>query len=385
MPLSADQLKAHVVWGTLETAQAKTRDALKVADVSEANLIGQIFEALTEVDRLRHVPAWKFDDDAEVLRQFDAQLQALVNSLDQAIADPEISVRSALAARLDAIALLLKGAPTAVVLTGHLAHINKQMALFNEAVSEVVDSARTADAGAQAALDRLESSYQSLTSNVASQLVRVEEVIGRLDEEFEEKAASWTAEVKGRLDQFEADATSADAERSLRGEEALDRIAELEAGSRRLVDSLARKTVSNEYAQYARLQGIAGSAWSLFAVVVAVGGAYLLFRALENFTELSVAESIFKATLSTAILGTAAFMGREAAGHRREARDAKRAQLDLNALEPFLARLDEPDAEALRKEFAQRLFGRPMANDRTQSRLGWRKDEPSEESQQSHS
>ena len=84
---------------------------------------------------------------------------------------------------------------------------------------------------------------------------------------------------------------------------------------------------------------------------------------------MSAAEAIFKSTASAAILGAAGFMGREAAGHRREARDAKRTQLDLNAMEPFLANLSPEHAETLRKDIAQRIFHRPLANLRRNTRF----------------
>jgi hypothetical protein len=64
-------------------------------------------------------------------------------------------------------------------------------------------------------------------------------------------------------------------------------------------------------------------------------------------------------------------MGREASGHRKEARDAKRTQLDLNALEPFLANMDENTAHDLREQFAKQIFGRPLANSKDHGGFAW--------------
>lgn len=64
-------------------------------------------------------------------------------------------------------------------------------------------------------------------------------------------------------------------------------------------------------------------------------------------------------------------MGREASEHRKEARYAKRTQLDLNALEPFLANMDTDRAHDLREQFAKQIFSRPLANSKDHSGFAW--------------
>lgn len=64
-------------------------------------------------------------------------------------------------------------------------------------------------------------------------------------------------------------------------------------------------------------------------------------------------------------------MGREASGRRKEARDAKRTLLDLNALEPFLADIDAGTAHDLREQFGKQIFSRPLANSKDHSGFAW--------------
>ena len=50
-----------------------------------------------------------------------------------------------------------------------------------------------------------------------------------------------------------------------------------------------------------------------------------------------------------------------ARGHREQGRQAKRRQLEINALEPFLSRLPDEQAEALRAKTADRILVQPAS------------------------
>lgn len=89
---------------------------------------------------------------------------------------------------------------------------------------------------------------------------------------------------------------------------------------------------------------------------------------VNGISGLTTPEAIWKTSVSALTLAIATYMGREASGHRKEARDA---QLDLNALEPFLANMDEKTAHDLREQFAKQTFGRPLANSKDHGGFTW--------------
>ncbi|MHA7268628.1 hypothetical protein [Arthrobacter sp. HLT1-20] len=170
------------------------------------------------------------------------------------------------------------------------------------------------------------------------------------------------------------------------GDEHLLSLIEMEEKSRNLVDATSRHTITAEYGDYASKQERAAVLWSIGAVLAAVGGFIYLALLLAGIQEASITEVIAKATVSSLIVLGAGFMTHESSGHRKEARDARRTQLDLNALDPFLTKLDEEEANELRREFAQKIFGRPLANDKNQKPYEWvmdaiqrRKNEPEKE------
>src|SRR5699024_1642817 len=90
----------------------------------------------------------------------------------------------------------------------------------------------------------------------------------------------------------------------------------------------------------------------------------MLAVGMNNLESMDVSESIWKSSVTIVLLAVAGYMGREAGAHRREGRDAKRTQLDLNAFHPFLNLMKEEDATELRKEYAQRECNRPLADEK---------------------
>lgn len=145
----------------------------------------------------------------------------------------------------------------------------------------------------------------------------------------------------------------------------VDQLTEYEDQANRLVESTAKGTISTEYGARAKTERRAALGWSIGAVAVALAGLWVLVQGIGNIEAMTVSQTIWKSSVTLVLLAVAGYMGSEAGAHRKEERDAKRTQLDLNAIHPFLSQMNEADAAPLRKEFAQRVFSRPLANEKS--------------------
>ena len=66
--------------------------------------------------------------------------------------------------------------------------------------------------------------------------------------------------------------------------------------------------------------------------------------------------------MTASLIVVGGYMAKLSLEHFRVARDAKRVQLDINALEPFIAQFDPDSQQALRSLTAMRVFGRPLTD-----------------------
>lgn len=395
MPLSDQELKDHPIWATRDGVLSAITDVREHADGPALEQIGLLHEALAAIERLADVPAWRFPVRG-CLSDLDSALTQTRSTLQQVANSPASyagSLAANLTAHLDTIATRLIACPVPAVTSGHMKgiaaaateyralvsdamdRVQGKLAESQETVREIDNESKEIAALATAALEDLKNVIAQSKSEVTQQASRLDAAISTSTVSFTTKLNEWQTEFDTALHAVKATAgeqvAAVDVEAAKQrvahqeaADESITKLKELEAQARNLVGVTARNAISTEYAQYARRQGGAATFWSVMTVIAAIAGFVYITTLLRNFDGVTVAEAVFKSTTSAAILGAAGFMGREAAGHRREARDAKRTQLDLNALEPFLATLAPENAETLRTQFAHRIFHRPLANSR---------------------
>jgi hypothetical protein len=394
VPLTDQALTDHPLWATRDQVVDLLTRVTEHADGPGMAEVGRMTEALAAVGKLAELPSWRFPQDGAALSNLNSAMSQAQSTLQNVVNNPDgyaATMAANLAANIDTIAQYLLTCPVPAVSNGYLKGIVATAADYRQLVDDAMgnvqaklDEAQAAvtatvrarsesESNATAALEDLKAVIAQSKAEVTSQASRLDTAITEQGTAFNTLGVSWQKQIDEAITASErnaetsivaADKAGVDqrAKYQAAADEHLKSLATLEKQARGLVDVTARNTISIEYAQYARRQGGAATAWSIVAVLVAIGGFVYISLLLRNFAGVSTAEAIFKSTASAAILGAAGFMGREAAGHRREARDAKRTQLDLNALEPFLANLPAADAEGLRIKFANRIFHRPLAN-----------------------
>jgi len=383
-----EDLDAYGLWALCDEVQGLIERALGNVDQSEFNALHRLSEAAAAVADLRNIPAWRFPNESSA-QALHAQLESVKAPLLTAIENPEASVRDQIEAHLVQISANLLSSPAPVMSPQYAAELSALTEKYKEGIGNALERARiaSADAGDELQkfvavkdqaiatlaeqLDELKASISTEKADVSAQAARLDTALTTNNTAFSTKMTEWQNTWDQGLKDAKKSVDQQILESAGRAEAHVDRLKDLETQSRKLVEATARNSISTEYGTHAKQQNRAATIWSVCAVVLAVGGLAALFVMVNGISQMTVPEAIWKSSVSALTLAIATYMGREASGHRKEARDAKRTQLDLNALEPFLANMDEDTAHDLREQFAKQIFGRPLANSKDHGGFAW--------------
>lgn len=363
MALSQSEFDTHAVWLVEERVTkllATTADSVEEEAVADVETLDHIRVALAEVRSIGSIEPWRISGTTDSLDALQNALLYLEKELAVLKESPTASRQIHLASALDQLVGALRPFPLYLVQTEAAIEMKEALKAQRSFLRETVEWLHRAVVEDTDAVEKLRESIQVEHTKVSDQVKRLDDALNTQNNTFMTRVAEW----KQESDQA---ATSIVA----RGERHLGALIELEGQSRNLVDATSRHTITAEYGDYANKQERAAFWWSAGAVLAAIGGFVYLSFVLAGIHSASAAETIAKATVSSLVVLGAGFMSRESGGHRKEARDARRTQLDLNALDPFLTKLDEDEANNLRREFAQKIFGRPLANDKHQKPYEW--------------
>ncbi len=131
-----------------------------------------------------------------------------------------------------------------------------------------------------------------------------------------------------------------------------------------LVDAISIKGTATGYGNYAEQERKAAWGWALATVSVAILGFGVILWALHSIKDAtSWREIVVKFAGSLTLGGVAAYCGNQSSQHRSQERLAKRMQLDLAALNPFIKNLDPGEQHKVRAAFAERMFGQGTLGD----------------------
>ena len=137
------------------------------------------------------------------------------------------------------------------------------------------------------------------------------------------------------------------------------RIAELDemlAQAKNTLEALGSVTTATHYASYAQDQKKSANLWNAITLgTLALSAACLAWALVEAKAD-TWHFSVLRAGLGFIFLTAAGYGGKQASGHRAEERKAKRFELGISALDPFLANVPPDDAKAVRTRIAAQLF-----------------------------
>ena len=370
------QLMAPIV-GVLATAveqYAQTPDAPQL-DSAEANLDALIAVVGWPIAYAFKKPAGvgqavgSYRDGVQTylggLRQQSDQLAAQLASLQAEVEQAKAAVT---AAAIDGVARADEGAAAAearlttasstadtTLATAITAAETRANALAATAEERLATLA-TAVEGHKARLDTLTASYSDVftadekvrDANAAAALIeegtRHEAVRAEAAAATQTALAGWTADAQATLDKLAA--WEADAER--RGKDMLGALAgrAMAAGYGKYADDERRA------ANWLRRGAVAAGA---LAIVWSVGVALFAFSSAFEWTLL------LRFLAAVPMLAIALYLGEHSGKHRETERQARRSELELAALDPYLASLDPVKRGEVKEKLADRMFARQQA------------------------
>lgn len=395
--MRSEEFLGHQAWASVTEARKKIV-ALGDGTVSaEIEPVSDILQGLDLAETVKSASALLIDSE-----QMDRLREIATTIASSAVegSEKQLDVSNELSEHRDELIDVLGALPVNTADFATLDSYQRAMGEFVSHLSTVTARVNDVDAEAQGALEAYRSKFNEAQ-------ISLESVIGKTQDEIQTKLVATQDAIdaikvdieaqKTRLDtalnQFSTDTTKANAEadknfKLLRdsinasfeeqqakldqdGVATLDKLTAYEEQAKGLVDASANSTISADYGSRAKQERRSAFLWSVGAVLVALGGLLSISVGMANMHEAGVPETIWKSSATIVLLAIAGYMGKEAGAHRKEERDAKRAQLDLNAFNPFLTLMDEEDARELRKEFAHRIFNRPLANLKSESGFGF--------------
>lgn len=244
--------------------------------------------------------------------------------------------------------------------------------LYDEEGHSLKERLREIDEQGQERTDAAKEELAALQTAIEQANTEVQALASRLTELIETQRTSFQAEATSRTQSFDAEietlreqakeqatelarlSKEAQDEQSVRADEHLASLADKEDRTRRLLDATSRPAIAGDYGKWSARQAKAASISTVLAVVIGLATAAALLYALDGASNDSLQFTLYKTGISVVGLIIAGYCARQAAEHRREERAAKRLHLDLNALEPFLENVDNP--QELRTEIARRIF-----------------------------
>lgn len=185
-----------------------------------------------------------------------------------------------------------------------------------------------------------------------------------LDEKLEESSAAFKDGVATALSQVEASLA--------RASSLADQIAELEKQGRNIVEAVADKAVAHDYRENARNKSVAGWIWDVLGLLVGGTSVTLLLVHLFAADSPNTTTSLALTRLAVSIggLGLAFLCFERGSSNHQEARRAKRADLRLSTVKPFIANQDPEFQDAIVEGMADRIYLQGVLDDEAPSQEG---------------
>lgn len=127
-----------------------------------------------------------------------------------------------------------------------------------------------------------------------------------------------------------------------------------------LVGVVAVTGLAGGFKQYAERQCAVADRWRLVSVGCAGLAAVIALAFALAVDQPLTWNSVISKAIVIALLGAiAAYAGRESAAHRQREITARHLELELTAIDPYLASLDDGRRAAVKEQMALRIFGHP--------------------------
>jgi hypothetical protein len=131
-----------------------------------------------------------------------------------------------------------------------------------------------------------------------------------------------------------------------------------------LVDAVGNLGTAAGYGKYASNQKRNADWLRNGAVLVVLSAVGFAIWALSTAAgDLTWQRSVAKLTVVALLGGLAAYLGRQSGVHRDREAAAKKVELELTALDPYLALMEPEQRDGVKIDIAKKLFGQPLVTD----------------------
>jgi hypothetical protein len=221
-------------------------------------------------------------------------------------------------------------------------------------------------------LERIAARAGEIEVGVTQQVARLDQALNDIqernqnalvatNERFEREIVAFNERIEATLTSIVQGGRARTEELAQVAQEHLAAIEGLRNQAEVLVQATSRRAITTEHGQYAADQRRQAFWWTVLAILLAIAGAAWLIIAINhiNIDHTSWQLVAYKLAASVTFVAIASYAARQASEHRSEERAAKRTQLVINALEPFLKTMPDDLANDLRVSIAKDAFGRP--------------------------
>lgn len=270
--------------------------------------------------------------------------------------------------------------------------LGEAASIYKKSIGGLIRSLEKQLAAVVTEKDVLQTKLQELTAEVAAQKQRADNVIAQMQQQFSaaqeaRQSEAATSETK-RSSEFEA----AQEVRALESEQALEThqkgfsdflttskvqhdalienlstqseslIAALEtqkAHAEKVVGIISTEAVAHGYGKTANEERDAAKIWRFVAVVALVVWivAGLVFFALTYDKDLSLSALARQFLISTPFVLLAGFAAMQVSKHQRVERINRQQELEIAAIDPYLATFDDDTRNEVKRALAEKLFG----------------------------
>lgn len=205
---------------------------------------------------------------------------------------------------------------------------------------------------AKAAVITLGDQQRTLQASIDTEKQRISEAIA----EFKTTSVATVEEIIEEQQRAFADADAGD---RARADALIKKLEDSEEAARKTVHATTALVVATDYGRYARNKTWAAWICDIGAALVGAAGVgailYHLFT-IDPEADSNIGLSLTRLAASLGALGVAALLGRRGAQHHREARAAKRTDLALRRVGPFIADLSKDEQDLIVLDVTERVF-----------------------------
>lgn len=223
-----------------------------------------------------------------------------------------------------------------------------------EASARVVELGATVDAQ-KARLDAAIATYQQQFSDAEAARAQ----------RFEASAKEQQTNVAAVLATLKDEAEATQAGLAEQAEDALADLRKQAEEAKTLAVALGAIGVSGGHGQYAKEQKTSADFWRWVSVFALVGLVVLAAGVLLTLPETGIQWERFVAKLliSGPLIALAGYAANQSGKHRRAERESRKVDLDLAALELYLALFPPEKRDEIKEQIGLRVFGQPLAPD----------------------